>query len=120
MTYQIQNIVSPPEGMTLIRDFRAYAVVGLAIYASPQPDEGEAFSVPLTKADFEDQQSHKQKTRDEVLQMLPEMLSYDKEIFNEFKETSDFASVRFDRDEMQWTVGPRPWEKTKKYLKDNK
>lgn len=109
MPYQIQNIVPPPPGMTFIRDFRAYVVVALAIFVSTQRGEDETFCVPLLKSDFEDRQVHKPKTREEVLNMLPEKLLYNDAIYKECQETSDIASVRFDYEATAWTVGPRPW-----------
>lgn len=115
MAYQIQAIVAPPAPMSSIKDYRANAITALAIYTSTARGEEDVFCVPLTKSDFEDRQAHKPRSREEILQLLPEKISYDAEIFQECLDTNDIASVRFDHSQMKWQVGPRPWDKTINY-----
>lgn len=116
MTYQIQHMAVPSTPMSKIRNFTAQAVVILALYSSTNP-ENEVLCVPLSKQDFEDQQMHPAKTREEVLVLLPEKLSYSKDIYQNCLENNDCTTVRFEEDIMDWVPGPHPWAKSMAYAK---
>lgn len=115
MHYQLDQIIAAPPQVSMIQNHRAFAVAAFAVYRAAEPHTDLTVKVPLTIGHFNDQQSIGFLDEEEIDGMLPEILVFDREIYEGCLRTNDELSVRFDWDKYRWVPNGHIWEKSLAY-----